>query len=104
MKGTNTKKAKNGRPGLEKKTLQKTFFTTVLTIAREIPQKNQKEKSWQDVSVNLSENVPTGTETMTQKFSIYLLGMSKHIFKFIFKTYNIYLLHLFVDMYILKFF
>ena len=43
-KGTNTKKAKNGRPGLEKKTLQKTFFTTVLTIAREMPQKNQGEK------------------------------------------------------------
>ena len=39
---TNTKKEKNGSPGLEKKTLQKTFFTSVLTIAREIP---QREKS-----------------------------------------------------------
>ena len=30
------KKKKNGRPVLEKKTLQKTFFTSVLTIAREM--------------------------------------------------------------------
>ena len=37
--GTNTIKEKNGRPGLEKETLQKTLFTSVLTIAREIPQK-----------------------------------------------------------------
>ena len=37
--GTNTKKEKNARPGMEKKTLQKTFFTSVLTIARRIPQK-----------------------------------------------------------------
>ena len=33
------KKKKNGRPGLEKETLQKTLFTSILTIAREIPQK-----------------------------------------------------------------
>ena len=38
------KKKKNGRPVLEKKTLQKTFFTSVLTIAREIPKKKSKEK------------------------------------------------------------
>ena len=30
------KNKKNGRPVLEKKTLQKTFFTSVLTIAREM--------------------------------------------------------------------
>ena len=84
--GTNTIKEKNGRPGLEKETLQKTLFTSVLTIAREIPQKNQRKKSCQDVSVNCFENIPTATETITQKFSIYLLGMSNHIFKFIFKT------------------
>ena len=39
------KKKKNGRPGLEKETLQKTLFTSVLTITREIPQKNQRRKS-----------------------------------------------------------
>ena len=39
------KKKKNGRPGLEKGTLQKTLFTSVLTITREIPQKNQRKKS-----------------------------------------------------------
>ena len=77
---------KNGRSGLEKQTPQKTLFTSVLTIARELPHKNQKE-SWQDVPVNLSENIPTATETVTQKCSIiYLLGVSNHIFKLIFKT------------------
>ena len=40
------------------------------------------------MSANLSENIPTGTatETMMQKSSIYLLGMSNHIFNFIYKT------------------
>ena len=72
------------------KTLQKTFFTSVLTIIREILQKNQREKSWQDVSVNLSENIPTATETIAQKI-LYMLGMSKNIFKFFSKN-NIILL------------
>ena len=39
------KKKKNGRAGLEKDTLEKTFFTSLLTIAREIPQKYEREKS-----------------------------------------------------------
>ena len=43
--GTKTKKEKTGRPGLEKKTLQKTFFTSVLIIARELPKKFQRENS-----------------------------------------------------------
>ena len=43
-------------------------------------------KSWPDVSVNLSENILTGTETLTQESSIYLLGMSNHTSNFIFKT------------------
>ena len=39
-------KKTKGRPGLEKKTLYKTFFTSVLAIAREIPtKKNQRERS-----------------------------------------------------------
>ena len=33
---------KNGWSGLEKKTLQKTFFTSVLIIAREMPKKIKK--------------------------------------------------------------
>ena len=41
---TNTKKGKNGSPGLEKKSLQKTFFTLVLITAREIPQKIKGKK------------------------------------------------------------
>ena len=48
--------------------------------------KSQREKSWQDESLNLSKKILTATETMTQKFPTYLLGMSNHIFKFIFKT------------------
>ena len=37
------KKEKNGRPGLEKKTLQKTIFhiSQVLTIAKEMPKKSK---------------------------------------------------------------
>ena len=74
--GTNTEKEKNDKPGLEKETLQKALFTSVLIVARQLPQKNQREKSCQDVSVNLSENILTATETITQKFSIiYLLDM-----------------------------
>ena len=40
------------------------------------------------MSANLSVNIPTATatETMMQKSSIYSLGMSNHIFNFIFKT------------------
>ena len=41
--GTNTKK--NVRPGLERKTLWKTFFTSVLTIAREIPKQIEGKNS-----------------------------------------------------------
>ena len=39
------KKIKKSRLGLEKETLQKTLFTSVLTIAREISQKGQRERS-----------------------------------------------------------
>ena len=35
------KKEKNGKTDLEKKTLQRTFFTSVLIIAREIPKKSK---------------------------------------------------------------
>ena len=37
------KMKQNGRPGLEKGTLQKTLFTSVLAIAREIPQKIKRK-------------------------------------------------------------
>ena len=36
------KKKKNGRPVLEKKTLQKTFFTSVLFIAGEMAKTKEK--------------------------------------------------------------
>ena len=35
------KKKKSERPGLKKETLQKALFTSVLTIARELPQENK---------------------------------------------------------------
>lgn len=38
-----------------------------------------REESWRDELVNLSENIPTSTETVTQGSSIHLLGMSSHI-------------------------
>ena len=38
------------------------FSQSVLTISREKLQKNEREKSWQDVSVSLFENIPTTTE------------------------------------------
>ena len=97
------KKKKNGRPVLEKKTLQKTFFTSVLIIIREMA-KNHREKYWEDVAVNLSENILSATETMTQKSSIYLLGMSNHIFNFTFKTSQYPFVAYLCCMYILKFF
>ena len=53
-----------------------------------ISKKNKSLKFWLDVSVNLCQDIPTATETTTQKSSIYLLGMSNHIFKFIFKNFT----------------
>ena len=79
------KKEKNVGPGLEKKTLQKTSFTSVLTTAREIPIKIEG-KNPDKTCYDLSENIPTETKRMTQKCSIYLLEMSNDIFKSICKT------------------
>ena len=42
--GTSAMKEKNGRPGLEKQTLQNAFFTLVLTIATEMLKKKNKGK------------------------------------------------------------
>ena len=100
--GTNTKKEKNVGPGLEKKTLQKTSFTSVLATATEILIKIEG-KNPDKMCCDLSENIPTATKRMTQKFSIYLLGMSNDIYlNSYLKLHNTHLLHLFVDMYILK--
>ena len=79
------KKEKNVGTGLEKKTLQKTSFTSVLTTAREIPIKIEG-KNPDKMCCDISENIPTETKRMTQKFSIYLLEMSNDIFKSIYKT------------------
>ena len=49
------KKKKNGRPVLEKKTLQKTFFPSVLTIAREMAKTKGKnfDKMCQLISLKI---------------------------------------------------
>ena len=66
--------------------------------------KNQREKSWQDVSVILSENVPTATEKWC-KSPLYLYWECETIYSNSYsKFYNSGLLHLFVGMYILNFF
>ena len=54
--------------------------------------------------VILAENITATTETMTQKLSIYVVGMSTIYSNSYLKLHNTHLLHLFVDMYILKFF
>ena len=54
--------------------------------------------------INLSENKTTATEAMMQKSSIYLLGMSNHIFNFIFKTSQYPVVASLCWMYILKYF
>ena len=86
----------------EKKTVQKIFFISVLTIAREMAKTKGKNLDKMCQLIYPSENIPTATETMTQKSSIYLLGISNNIFNFIFKIHNTHLLHLFLGMYILK--
>ena len=41
--GKKKKKERNDRVGLEKQTVQKTLFTSVLTIAREMPKKIKRK-------------------------------------------------------------
>ena len=57
----------------------KTFHISFRNSQKNI--KNQREKSWQDVSVNLSGNISTITEIMTYKSSMWL-GMLSHIENF----------------------
>ena len=87
----------------KKKTLQKTFFTSVLTIPREIPKKIEG-KNPDKMCCDLFENIPTATERMTQKFSIYLVVISNLYSNSYLKLHNTHLFDLFIDMYILKFF
>ena len=74
-------KRKKRQDRSRKKDSSEDIFYISLIIAREIPKKIKREKSWQDVSVNLYENIP-----QAQKLSVYLLGISNYISKFIFKT------------------
>ena len=62
-------KQKNEGPFWWKRLFSKTFHINRV-LNREKPKK-QREKSWQDVSVNLSENIPTITKTTTYKSSVF---------------------------------
>ena len=55
-------KRKKRQDRSRKKDSSEDIFYISLIIAREIPKKIKREKSWQDVSVNLYENISTGTE------------------------------------------
>ena len=83
------KKKKECRPGLEKETLQKIFFISVVTIAREMP-KIIKGKNPDRMCLLIFLKIYPQQQKQWHKnslyFSIYLLGMSNHISKFIFKT------------------
>ena len=84
----------------KKRLFSETFFTTVLTTAREMPKtKGQKPDKMCQL---ILKTYPQQNRNYTQKPSIDLLGMSNPIFNFIFKLDNTHLLQLYVDMYILK--
>ena len=61
-------------------------------------------KSWQDVPVN-SENVSTTKQKQLRKNPLYVYWECQTLYSTSYlKLDNTHLLHLFVDMYILKFF
>ena len=82
---TNQKKGRKWQVSSEKNDFSENIFH-ISFIQSHRNSKKLMEKSWQDVSVNLSENVPTITKTITQKSCLCLLAMSKHPFNLIFKT------------------
>ena len=85
------------RPGLENQTLQKTFFTSVLTIARQIQKKNRREKSWQDESLIFLKIYPQQHKEW-QKNSLYIYWEYQTIYSNSYsKLDNTHLMHLFVD-------
>ena len=66
--------------------------------------KKQREKYRQDVSVNLSENTPQ-RQKQWSKNPLYIYWECQTIYSTSYlKLYITHLLHLFVDVYILKFF
>ena len=78
----------------KKNTLQKKIFTSILTTARDMTKPKVKNTGNMCQLVDRSEDIPITTETMMQKSSIYLLGMSNRIFNFISKTSQYPFLHL----------
>ena len=73
---TNTKRRKKFQARSGKKTLQKTFFTLVLTKAREIPKKIEG-KNPDKMCCDLSENIPTATEKNNTKILYIFTGNVK---------------------------
>ena len=69
---------------------------------REIPQKNQRENSWQDVSVIFLKIYPQ-QQNQWHKNSLYIYWECLTIYSNSYlKLHNTHLLRLFVDIYILK--
>ena len=98
------KKKKSERPGLKKETLQKALFTSVLTIARELPQKNKGKNPDKVCQLAFLISYPQ-QQKQWHKMSLYIYWECQTISSISYlKLHNAHLLHLFVDMYIFNFF
>ena len=86
------RKTKNGWTVLEKKTLQKIFFTSVLTIAREM---ENTDKMCQLIFLKIYPQ----QQKQWHKNSLYIYWECQTIYSDSYlKLHNTHLLHLFVDM------
>ena len=97
------KKKKKCRPVLEKKTLQKTFFTSVLTAAREMAK--NKGKNIDQMCQLIFLKIYPPQQKQWRKIPRYIYWECQTIYSTSYlKLHNTQLLYLFVDMYILKYF
>ena len=97
------KKKKKCKPVLEKKTLQKTFLTSVLTAAREMA-KNKGKNIDQMCQLTFLKIYPQ-QQKQWRKNARYIYWECQTIYSTSYlKLHNTQLLYLFVDMYILKYF
>ena len=97
------KKQKIAGQVLKNKTLQETIFTSVLTIVRDISQKNGKnpDKMCQLIFLKIYPQ----QQKQRHKNYLYIYLECQNIYSNSYlKLRNAHLLHLSVDMYILKFF
>ena len=94
------KKKKECRPGLDKKTLQKIFFISVVTIAREMP-KIIKGKNPDRMCLLIFLKIYPQQQKQWHKNSLYIYWECQIIYSNSYlKLQNTHLLPLFFDMYI----